>query len=426
MLTLKGFTLIVSVLILLLLGLATKYASFYLLTIPIFTYLLLSLIISPEIGNEIKCERMIGSDIINEGEEYEIKLTIYNEEDSKIEKIIIEDKIPEEAKIVKGNNKSIFSLNPYERKEIKYTVRFNKIGNYTIGPTIVTIYDSFGIRRNNILYSSEKKIKTAPKVPLLHEIKLLYKHLKLWPGEILSKRQGTGNEFYGIIEYSEGEELRRINWKAYARTDKIMKNVYHYEVGTESVIVIDYRSINNLEKDGKRMLDEEIKLALLISYRMLRDRYRIGLLLIGDKIYRLKPSFGLKQFNRILSTVLEANPGMSIDIRLLKDYVPLLFPITVQILMITPATDEASIYAIIELVRKGYEVTAILPSHLEFIDFETIKNKEIVKKFLEIERESLIIKLSRYCNVIDWETNQPIDLVISKNVEAWKRYQRRI
>jgi len=205
-----------------------------------------------------------------------------------------------------------------------------------------------------------------------------------------------------------------------------MKNVYHYEVGTESVIVIDYRSINNLEKDGKRMLDEEIKLALLISYRMLRDRYRIGLLLIGDKIYRLKPSFGLKQFNRILSTVLEANPGMSIDIRLLKDYVPLLFPITVQILMITPATDEASIYAIIELVRKGYEVTAILPSHLEFIDFETIKNKEIVKKFLEIERESLIIKLSRYCNVIDWETNQPIDLVISKNVEAWKRYQRRI
>jgi hypothetical protein len=49
-----------------------------------------------------------------------------------------------------------------------------------------------------------------------------------------------------------------------------------------------------------------------------------------------------------------------------------------------------------------------------------------VKKFLEIERESLIIKLSRYCNVIDWETNQPIDLVISKNVEAWKRYQRRI
>lgn len=425
MLSLKGLALISSILIFIFLGLSTKNTQYYLLAIPIFTYTSLALLTSSESEIKINCDRIIENSLVGEGEECKVELLITNESKSKIEKIYVEDRIPKEAKIIKGNTKLIFSLKPNETRKISYVLKFDKIGKYMLEDPIFTIYDQFGIRKYTFVLDAKKEIKVSPKIPLIHGIKLIYRNLKVWPGEILSKRQGIGNEFFGVSEYIEGDELRRINWKAYAKTGKLMKNLFHYELGTESIIVVDYRSINNIERSGKNILEEEAKLALLISYKMLRDRYRVGLLIIGEKLYRVKPSFGIKQFNRILSTILEASPGMAIDIRLLKEYIPLLFPITVHLIYISPAIDESSILALIELVRKGYHVTAILPSPLEFIDFDKVEYKEIVRKYLEIERKSILARLSRYCNVIDWKVDQPIDVVISKNFEAWRRFQRR-
>jgi hypothetical protein len=42
-----------------------------------------------------------------------------------------------------------------------------------------------------------------------------------YPGERLARRKGLGGEFYELRPYAEGDEVRRVHWRAYAKTGRL-------------------------------------------------------------------------------------------------------------------------------------------------------------------------------------------------------------
>lgn len=46
-----------------------------------------------------------------------------------------------------------------------------------------------------------------------------------YPGERLARRKGTGGEFYELRPYAEGDEVRRVHWRAYAKTGRLYTRV---------------------------------------------------------------------------------------------------------------------------------------------------------------------------------------------------------
>ncbi|WP_117237226.1 DUF58 domain-containing protein [Thermus sediminis] len=42
-----------------------------------------------------------------------------------------------------------------------------------------------------------------------------------YPGERLARRKGLGGEFYELRPYAEGDEIRRVHWRAYAKTGRL-------------------------------------------------------------------------------------------------------------------------------------------------------------------------------------------------------------
>jgi uncharacterized protein (DUF58 family) len=424
MLTLKGFTIISSIVILIILGAASNDPRFYLLSLFPFLYLVIALVTFMDNQPKIKVTREIQEEIFSEGTQIDVELKVMNEGSKRLERLILEDLLPDDSKIIKGTNKIVTSLEPFEIKCFRYSILIKKVGKYFVGPINLVVFNRFGISKDNLIFDNKQEIKISPQVQLLRKISFLPKHLKFWPGEIVAKKMGIGNEFYGVIEQEESTDIKRINWKAIARTGKIMKNAYHKEVGTEFVIIVDFRSINNIENINFNLLELEIKTTLLVAYRLLKDRFRIGILIIGDKLYRLSPSFGKKQFSKILSVALDAKSGNNLDIRLLRYYIPLIFPINMHLIVITPAIDDASILSIIDLVRQGYQLTVIIPSVLNLLNFESTQYDDVIRNYLKIERKTLISKLAKYCYVVDWNVNIPIDIELERNMEIWKRYRR--
>jgi uncharacterized protein (DUF58 family) len=60
-----------------------------------------------------------------------------------------------------------------------------------------------------------------------------------YSGRHESRRQGGAGEFFDFREYSEGEDLRRLDWKVYARTGRAYLRLYQDETNLLCTLAID-------------------------------------------------------------------------------------------------------------------------------------------------------------------------------------------
>ncbi|GAA6755950.1 DUF58 domain-containing protein [Thermus thalpophilus] len=114
-----------------------------------------------------------------------------------------------------------------------------------------------------------------------------------YPGERLARRKGLGGEFYELRPYAPGDEVRRVHWRAYAKTGRLYTRVETAPRRSRFRIHLDESPSMRLH--GKLAYGEEVARLLLklarqedASARMDRGRpeaFRRGpgvLLLITD------------------------------------------------------------------------------------------------------------------------------------------------
>lgn len=70
-------------------------------------------------------------------------------------------------------------------------------------------------------------------------------------GSVLNQRSGSSLEFRDHREYQAGDDLRHIDWNAYARTDQYTVKVYHEEVTPHLDLLIDTSCSMALEDSQK-------------------------------------------------------------------------------------------------------------------------------------------------------------------------------
>lgn len=70
-------------------------------------------------------------------------------------------------------------------------------------------------------------------------------------GNLLGKAAGTSLEFMDHREYQPGDDLRRIDWSAYARTDRLILKLYREEVNPHVDLLLDASASMNLPESDK-------------------------------------------------------------------------------------------------------------------------------------------------------------------------------
>jgi uncharacterized protein (DUF58 family) len=104
-----------------------------------------------------------------------------------------------------------------------------------------------------------------------------------------SPYHGFSVEFAEHRLYNEGESTRHVDWKVFARTDRLFTKRYEEETNLRCLIAIDtspsmfYPAANN----GK--LKFSVYAAAALAYLLHRQRDAVGLCLFGDKIETLTP-----------------------------------------------------------------------------------------------------------------------------------------
>lgn len=91
-------------------------------------------------------------------------------------------------------------------------------GVYKVGPLEATWSDPFGLTRKRVLLTEPTEIIVHPSTELVHDrvVSREWEDPPIRPP--ISKPWPTGFEFYGMRDYSPGDDPRRIIWRATART----------------------------------------------------------------------------------------------------------------------------------------------------------------------------------------------------------------
>jgi len=137
-------------------------------------------------------------------------------------------------------------------------------------------------------------------------------------GNYLSRLKGRGMAFDETRLYQPGDDVRRIDWRVTARTDKPHSKVFREERERPLFISVDYRSTMTFATRGVFKSVQAARLAGLLAWAALRQGDRIGGQIFGDGgCQELKPRTGktalLRFFNALVNPLYNSPAENGLD-----------------------------------------------------------------------------------------------------------------
>ena len=122
-----------------------------------------------------------------------------------------------------------------------------------------------------------------------------------------SPHRGFSVEFNDYRHYQRGDDMRHLDWKLYARSDKFYIKQYEDETNVRCVILLDTSASMGYSSGGLSKLNYGVTLASALSYFIMRQRDAVGLITFDDQVRDYIPAKcrqpHLMHILRTLSTV---------------------------------------------------------------------------------------------------------------------------
>ena len=104
-----------------------------------------------------------------------------------------------------------------------------------------------------------------------------------------SQSKGLSSEFEEHRGYSQGDDIRHIDWKAYAKFDRYFIKEYREATNLKAYIVMDSSSSMGYGSDGVSKFDYGSTLAASLAYLMLKQQDAVGLITFSNRIEKIIP-----------------------------------------------------------------------------------------------------------------------------------------
>jgi len=209
------------------------------------------------------------------------------------------DEIPSYMEI-KDRTVKIDAL-PHASSEGEYIVVPQKRGEFTFGSIHVRYRGVLKLCMKYAKFDTEEKYKVYPNLNDLKKFSFasLKKNL-LMHGNKRQKTYGVGTEFESLREYAEGDDYRKVNWMATARSNKLIMNTYEPERNQQVYIFLDSSRVMNSEINYIKKLDYAINSAFLLAEIAGQKGDNIGLVVFDSEVKRfVKAGKGMVHFHNL-------------------------------------------------------------------------------------------------------------------------------
>ena len=125
---------------------------------------------------------------------------------------------------------------------------------------------------------------------------------------------GFSQEFAEYRAYSQGDDLRHVDWNVFARTERAYLKRFRGETNTQVTLLFDSSASMTYGSHAVNKLDFGRFLAASLSYLSSHQRDAAGIIVFDDDVRNyVPPSSRQGQLARILHAIEHANPGSRTD-----------------------------------------------------------------------------------------------------------------
>src|SRR5688572_27062200 len=123
---------------------------------------------------------------------------------------------------------------------------------------------------------------------------------------------GFSVEFASHREYAQGDDLRHVNWKLFARSNRLYVKQFDAETNMNLYLLLDVSGSMDCRSKGISKLEYGSALAAALAHLALKQHDAVGLVLFADEVIaHLPPRARPHQLNEILRVIGTVKPSRS-------------------------------------------------------------------------------------------------------------------
>lgn len=186
----------------------------------------------------LRIRRRLSDTRVQPGQRVHVELEVENLSPAQTSFLLIEDRLP--AQLGRSARLVVASLHARSRQRVRYAVTAHQRGRYVLGPLTADLSDPFALTKLRVEFDEKDELVVAPEVEMLGGGP--DSPFGVTSGLALAKHLfRTGDEFYTMRPYVEGDDLRRIHWPSVARSGELMIRQDESTRRSTAVLFIDTR-----------------------------------------------------------------------------------------------------------------------------------------------------------------------------------------
>jgi uncharacterized protein (DUF58 family) len=198
-------------------------------------------------------------------------------------RLFVLDEIPEQFQ--KRDFGYFTQLETGEIRKSSYALTPKQRGEYHFGSLHLYAYGPLGLVVKRYSFDKNAMVKVYPSFLQMRRFEFFaFNALKREHGLKKLRKFGQSREFEQIKPYVSGDDIRNLNWKAAAKSGKLMTNHFQEEKSQPVYSIIDLGRVMKMPFAGLSLLDYAINSSLAFTNIALKNGDKAGLATFSDQI----------------------------------------------------------------------------------------------------------------------------------------------
>jgi uncharacterized protein (DUF58 family) len=167
--------------------------------------------------------------------------------------------------------------------EFNYQLKSSSRGHFCLPATEYLVYSPWQFWTQKRRTSNLTEVKVQPNYQSVANLSLLGDEQRIaTTGIRQQRRRGEGTEFHQLREYRNGDPMRKVDWKASSRVNKLISKEFRDEQDQQLVFLLDTGRRMRHKDKSSAFMDDTINAMLLLSHSASQQGDAVGFMAFGN------------------------------------------------------------------------------------------------------------------------------------------------